>query len=546
MKNWMFYKTDLLPYMRTAAGAMNNTQYLRMKHLITLILILLFHFFSFGQILYPNSEILEYYRVIEMKNNDIQDRLGIFPSIVSQYKKDSLAWNIWADQLQFNGIPDKSIKLMSFRFSNYYNSKYPKGYNDGAVWKGKGFTSVLQGGISGRYGILEFTFAPVVYYSQNVSYDLASQRGNNSPYNYQFTDRRIDWVQRYGDENFIEFDWGQTDVRMAYKNFTLGASTQNIVWGPAQRNPLILSSNAEGIPHVDLGTHTPIQTKIGSIEAKVYWGVLNESEYFDDNNDNNYRYWTGMSISYSPSFIPSLSIGFNRALYKRGEEFTAKDLYKTFWWFENKNETVGQNDEYDQIASATVRWVFKEVGFDTYLEFGKNDFGGSLFGSEPDHARGYTIGMSKYIDLNNTNVIKLTYEHCSVDKAKSGLYRGYNTWYTHHIVTQGYTNNGQVMGASVGPGATTDYIGTELFFKKGLIQLYGERVRFNDDYFIDNILNNDLHDFEWTIGSRLSIFVNGFLLSSECLLSLRKNMYYMAKNDQNNLQLGLSISKQLK
>lgn len=499
---------------------------------------------SEAQILLPDSELLAYQRILELKNDNIDQRLGIFPSLVNQYQKDSLEWNVWSEHYQPQSLKNKDIRLETIQFSNFYNSGYPRGYNDGAIWKGKGLTTVFQAGVSGKYGMIEYSFAPVIYYSQNAEYELAPQNGNTNIYNYQFN-RNVDFVQRYGDNSFTDFDWGQSAIHFVYKAFSIGASTQNVVWGPAQLSPMLLSNNAAGIPHVELGTHKPVNTKIGAIESKFYWGKLRESDYYDDNEENNNRFWAGFVLAYNPSFLPGLTLGFNRAFYKKAEEFVNKDLAIALWRFSDPNDIEGTNDEFDQMGSATVRWLFKEVGFEAYLEFGKNDFGGKLIASaEPEHARGYTLGFSKYVDVLKTNVLKLTYEHTTIDKAKSGLYRGHNSWYTHGIVKHGYTQNGQVLGAGIGPGSNTDFFDAQYFFKSGRIQLIAQRIRFNDDYFIENIEDKFRHDHEWTMEAKYSQYWKGILVGVRAARSSRTNIYYELDNDMLNWSFGLTLTKQ--
>ena len=517
-----------------------------MNKLILLFSIALFVFlssYSQAQVLYPDSELLEYYRILEMKNPGIENRLNIFPSVISTYNKDSLSWNPWSDKVQIQTPKNQSIEILPLRLGNYYNSTYARGYNDGALWKGKGYTGSLQGGVQGKLGILEFTIAPLVYYSQNSSFELAEQTGNNNPYNYQFRNKRIDYVQRYGDSGFTKFNLGQTDVRMVLKWFTLGVSTQNMTWGPSQRNPILMSNNASGFPHIDIGTYKPVETKIGWFETKIYYGSFKKSEYFDDAGEWNYRYWSGFSFGYRPSFLPSLSIGFNRSFYKKAQDFEASDLFVFLGKFDDLDGNQNGNDEYDQLASFTLRWLFEEVGFETYIEYGINDYGSKLIDTEPEHGRGYILGFSKYIDLKEENVLKLTYEHASVDRPKNFTYRINNSWFTHGIVLQGYTHDGQIIGSGIGPGSTSDYFDLQYFFEAGRLQLTAQRIRFDDDYFFLNI--NDLyrHDHEWTLESKYSRFVGDLLIGAEFAISFRENQYFISDNNKTNIYLGLNITK---
>ncbi|MCV9386831.1 capsule assembly Wzi family protein [Reichenbachiella ulvae] len=496
----------------------------------------------FSQVLYPESEWLEYYRVLEIKNEKIENRINIFASIINQYDRDSLSWDIWSSQIPRNKN-NKYISILPIRFANHYNSTYARGYNDGALWKGKGLTSSLQGGLTGKYGILEFTLAPIIFYSQNADFELAPIQGNNHIYNYQFRNQRIDYVQRYGDSSFTQIDWGQTEIRAVYKNMTIGISTQNMVWGPAQRNPIIMSNNAGGFPHFDIGTHKPINTKIGRIEAKVYYGVLNKSDYFSSDNQWNYRYWSGLNIGYNPSFLPSLYIGFNRAFYKKLDDFEASDLIVFIGKFDDTDGGANGNDEYDQLGSLTIRWKFEKVGFETYFEYGLNDYGSKLIDTEPEHGRGYTLGFSKYIDIKTNNVLKLTYEHTSVDKPKNYIYRFNNSWYSHSIVRQGYTQDGQIIGAGIGVGSTTDFFDAQYFFKKGRLNLTAQRIRFDDDYFYSNIQTFYNHDHEWTLESKYSRFIGDYMLGIDFGVCIRENQYFIENNNKTNIFVGLNLTR---
>ncbi|PIB34951.1 hypothetical protein BFP72_05860 [Reichenbachiella sp. 5M10] len=498
---------------------------------------------SQAQVLVPGDVMLDYYRVIEMKNSSVNKRINIYPSIINQYQKDSLSWNPWGDH--FAPVPDDGnyFRVLDGLFANTYITNYPRSYNDGAVWKGKGLTSELHGGITGRIGKFRYTFAPVAYFSQNGEFDLAPQSGNNNPYNYQFRNQRIDYVQRFGDDPFVQFNLGQSELRFVHRKFTLGISTENMVWGPAQNTPILMGNNSAGIPHVDIGTDQPVNTFLGPAEVKFYWGLLSESDYFDDDSSNDNRYWSGVSLGLRSKHVKGLSLGVHRAFYKRADEFTFSDIFISIYRFQNPDPDAAGNDEYDQMGAATIKWEFDEVGFETYIEFAKNDFGGGIFGGEPDHALGYTIGFSKLVDLKNDALLKFTYEHASVGLSKTMFVRVNNSWYTHGIVKQGYTQNGQIIAGGIGPGSNTDYLEIKHYSRAGMIGLNLQRIRFDDDYFFGNISDKFQHDFEWTPGIEYLRIVNKSRLKFDMKYSLRQNMYFIRENKQNNFYFGLSYAR---
>ena len=58
-----------------------------------------------------------------------------------------------------------------------------------------------------------------------------------------------------------------------------------------------------------------------------------------------------------------------------------------------------------------------------------------------------------------------------------------NSWYQSTIIKQGYSNNGQLMGSSIGPGSNNQSI--SLSWNKGYnkIGLFIERVAYNNDFY---------------------------------------------------------------
>src|SRR6266513_3303239 len=49
-----------------------------------------------------------------------------------------------------------------------FNSTFPYGYNDGAIWAGKGVTLALDGGFMLRRGVLSLTVAPLACGAPNA------------------------------------------------------------------------------------------------------------------------------------------------------------------------------------------------------------------------------------------------------------------------------------------------------------------------------------------------------------------------------------------
>lgn len=499
-----------------------------------------------AQVFIPSTYQRDYYDLLRMKN-DFSDPIIYMPSIMYEYAVDtSLDWDIWDGKLDLAKKEEDYVEAIVPQARLSYSSAYPDAYNDGAVWEGKGFNSSLNLGFTGKKGMLSFTFAPVIYYAQNQDFYIAQSPFSKNEFSYPF-EEKIDWVERYGSATVSKFHLGQSEIRLTYRKVSLGLSTQNFVLGPAQVAPIIMSNNAGGIPHIDIGTAGPVDTKIGKIEFKTFWGIMDESDYFDDNADNDQRYITGSTFGFQPKAIPGLSLGLNRVLYRKmfDGDFKPIDLFASLW--KAIEDPDLPNDNYDQMASLMVRWNFKEYGFDAYIEWARNDFPGTIpdFFENPERTRAVTMGLVKTFDFENGEVLRVVYEHTKLNKIKMSVATtGHPTYYVHSVVDNGYTNNGQLLGAYIGPGSNAHHIRFQYYTRKGRVGFNFDRVRFNDDYFIENFAGNPEevpNDHRYRLGLDYLRFIGNFSVDVNFTSGYRKNWYYEDDRKQFNYNLGLRI-----
>ena len=521
------------------------------RFLIATFILVILSFTSNAQVLDPNDMLLDYYKILELKNPNIQERLNIHPSIVNGYKKDSLTWNPWEAYLTVQEEGDKAFTLLPFRTKASFNSTYVRSYNDGAVWQGRGLTMQTQTGFMGRFGKIRYAFAPVVFWSQNQDFDLASNTQENvDPYNYQFNYRPIvvrsfiDYVQRFGDESFFNFNLGQSEIRGVFNWFTFGLSTQNVVFGPAQRNPILLGNSGSMVPHLDLGTDRPVWTPLGFFEGKLYWGKMRESDFGNPLSLNSDQFFTAGAVAWNPKWLPGLTLGINRVFYKRWEDIGLTDLIQTIVSFNPPEDRLFGNDEFDQTASFTIKWSYPEAGFETYLEFAKSDFGGNVFRFEPEHGRAFTVGFIKLVELDEVD-IKLNYEHTTLGQPKNSIIRSYNRIYSHSVARNGYTHRGQLLGAGIGPGSNGDWFDAKFYFRKSMVGATMQRIRFDDDYFFENFTQKENHDFEWSWGVQYEKLMEAGRLGMELIFSDRRSVYFIEDNNKKNIYLAVSFVKPL-
>lgn len=413
------------------------------------------------------------------------------------YESDSTETN-W-----FTAGIDRSVKLKLYgpEWFNSYNTKAPYGQNDGALWQGKGYNTSLTAGARLEAFGFEATFKPQVSWSQNREFDyMPGVYG--SEYSY-FWKGNIDLVQRYGDSSFWTFDWGDTEIRYSWNNFTVGFGFQSPWLGPAWLNPMLGSNNAGTYPKFDIGLR---KTKVympytdwylGEIEGRAWLGYLTESDYFDNDSTNNHRQLTGFSVAYSPSILPGFTIGANKICINYWKDKSAKylnPLYST-----NGSQTGNRIDE-DQKMSLFTTWRFPQVGFEVYGEFGVDDYTGKGF-ANPFHTAIYTVGVKKELSFfrrfQKFNIRpEIIFEWSNFEMSQDfQLQWNYMGYYSHGSIAQGYTQNGQILGAGSGYFGTSQYIALRTYFSKGNITLFLHYNRPDSNYLNNFGVNTSSNDW---------------------------------------------------
>lgn len=390
-----------------------------------------------------------------------------------------------------------ALKIYGPEWFNSYNTAAPYGQNDGALWQGKGYNTSLTAGVRLEAYGFEVTVKPQVAFSQNLGFEIMPGV-YGSEYSY-FWAGNIDLVQRYGDSSFWTFDWGDTELRWTWNTFTIGFGFQSPWLGPAWLNPMLGSNNSGTYPKFDIGLRRTKITLpwlgwyIGDIEGRIWCGKLSESDYFDNDSSNDYRQLTGFSIAYSPAFLPELTFSINKISIARWDEKSIKYL----------NPFYDTNAVEDQKCSFALDLLFPAVGFEFYGELGLDDYNSRGF-ANPFHTAIYTIGAKKEIsffqkfsyfkkfNIRPEIIFEWNNFEMSQDFQLQWHYMGY---YSHGLIKQGYTQNGQIIGAGSGYFGNSQYLALRTYFSKGDITFF---IHFNKPD--TNYLNNkgiDTKEDDW-------------------------------------------------
>lgn len=448
------------------------------------------------ELMIPASELTAYVRMLELQGKATNTPLVYWGSStaprVNGLTIDSS--HVWSNRYRLTphspAAQRPEFRLLDPRVDLTYNSAFPRTTNDGAAWAGRGLSGVLRGGAELRWGRFTARLYPSLVYAQNSDFTLGVGPANTrSPYAYPW-EGGIDFPQRFGTQALAVGDWGQSGIRFDAGSFTAGFSTENLWWGPGYRNAIIMGSAAPGMPHVDLGTGAPIRTGIGDLEVRAIWGQLTRSNYVGASAVDGKRLLDGLTIGYRPNFLPGLTLGLTRVLYHNWSKggVSSSDLLDAFSGIFNRGDRLQpdgtlNNDQNDQLASVTARWLLPQSGAEFYVEFARNDFAGDITDLvlQPDHSRAYTAGFQKTLAAADGALV-LRGENTVLGQTGNRVLRNAGAFYQHSIVTDGYTNKGQLLGAAIGPGSNSQYLGLDRYTAAGRYGLYIERIRYDDDY----------------------------------------------------------------
>ncbi|MBC6426548.1 MAG: hypothetical protein GDA51_08805, partial [Ekhidna sp.] len=161
---------------------------------------------------------------------------------------------------------------------------------------------------------------------------------------------------------------------------------------------------------------------------------------------------------------------------------------------------------------------------------------------EPEHSRGYTFGFQKELKTQQNKSINIIYEHTNLSRNQAWLWRPTPPFYAHGVNKQGYTHEGQLIGAGIGPGGNSDQLMvTSENEREQSIGFLFQRIENNRDHFVTSIQDERKHDIEYSLGFNLIKKLQPFTLFSEITLSHNFNRYYLKDKTNLALLLGTSI-----
>ncbi|MDA9978126.1 capsule assembly Wzi family protein [Flavobacteriaceae bacterium] len=484
------------------------------------------------------------------------------------------------------------IKILPVDYNIEFNSRHPYNRNNGSMGPNRGYQHILSAGIYAEIGPLSIQLKPEYLYSQNKDFEGFGE-GPNGHYTVIWAKRyklwnHIDMPERFGEKSISKTLIGQSSIRLNFKGLSLGLSNENIWWGPSIRNSIMMSNHARGFKHITFNTTKPLKTKIGNFEWQVISGRLESSGYLPAGSDmqhagtniyvpkinqvleqDDWRYLQGYTITYSPKWISGMSIGFIRWI----QMYSALAAGKYSWmegnpgWFPVFSNLFRKNDKYndteaqtDQGAGVFLRWVWLDSNAEIYAEYHYNDAKQNIRDLllDTDHSRAVTVGLQKIFKINNDNFL-FSWEWTQMEQTASKLLRYTGSWYEHINTYHGYTNYGEVLGSSIGPGSNSQYFALSRIRNKEKLGIALEIIDQDNDFYHEAFSNTDgsKGDFrrywkDFNFSFNYSKKYKNLWLSSNLMYSRSLNYqwdledyatpYYHPGNDVNNFHMTLKLA----
>lgn len=226
----------------------------------------------------------------------------------------------------------------------------------------------------------------------------------------------------------------QSTIALHYNYFAIGASSENMWFGPGFHSSLSMSNNARGFNHYFIGTLNEIKIKKMGLNFRYF---VSERK----NLLSNKFYHTALASTLSIYSNPTITLGFSRAYLSGGLsdfEWSINDASKLVFepLFGNSKDSSPLSsgepiywEPWDQILTGFIDLYFPKDKIHLYLEIGSDDSRANLtdFLAHWDHALGYVIGFKKS-NLFNNNSFLFAMEYSSTKNSTNTLnpefYRG--------------------------------------------------------------------------------------------------------------------------
>lgn len=393
------------------------------------------------------------------------------------------------------------------------NTDLPITENDGSLLPAIGMQQRASIGAYFKWHFLSIQLQPEWVVAENLAPAPFTRDPLDNNYlsrYYHFIVNKIDLFERIGTERLETFHWGQSNIRINFKNFSTGISSENLWWGPGRRNSLVMTNTAPGFLHYTFQTRQPWKTPIGNIEFQAVYGQLDNPRFESPDHAMMRTFWEGgilqkptarrhmwgYAFSWNPKWIPGLHIG---AAGTEQFYIDSVGVEPTFLILDAENKPGIQ-----RLGALFARYAMPKEQAEVYFEYGRANQFASPFNIWSDTIpTGYVLGARKLfpVRIMGKSHIEIAGEITQLQLPDARLIFNTenvfslprtNSWYTHPFMTQGYTHDAQALGASIGPGSNAQRLDISWVQGYKRISFFGERVSRNTDFNYYNYLTGNL------------------------------------------------------
>lgn len=452
------------------------------------------------------------------------------------------------------------VQLMPLVWQNQVNSNFPYGWNDAGMIPAAGYQTMVAAGVYAQYKFLSIQFRPEFVFAQNSDFEGFEGTDRNAWGKWYRYMNRIDAPERFGTGSYTRFFPGQSSIRLNFHPISIGISTESLWWGPGMKNSLLMSNNAPGFLHATINTTRPIHTPIGSFEGQLVGGKLEASgftptplgnpNHYDDlykPKPDDWRYFSGLTLSYQPKWLPGLSLGFNTVFTVNHKDMGNKlGDYLPFFPSNSMSENFDPDDinnvadqaAQDVNASVFFRWLIPEAQFEIYGEYARNDRSYDLrdLAVQLNHSRSYMFGLRKLFPvriMDEKDLFEVAFEITQLEPSKNVELRLTSPMYGHTIVTNGYTNLGQILGAGIGYGNNLQTLNVGWLRGGRQIGIQLERLVHHNALFYDLIADRRRNWVDFNFGFYGNYDYKRFIFTGRLIFTKAYNYQYRIGESRN-------------
>jgi hypothetical protein len=424
--------------------------------------------------------------------------------------------------------PGSYLVVLAPRADLTWNSRIPYSINDGAAWAGRGLTSRSVVGIEAVAGPVRLIAAPELVSEQNAEFDDLLPGAWDAAQRERFTtpwsvgQNAIDLPYRFGDQSVTRLLAGESSLLLRAGPIEGGVATESQWWGPGIRNAILITDNAGGIPHALLRTAHPLGTPVGAISVTWMAGRLWSTRF--DTASGGSRTVSGAAVVLNP--FRGLDLGMGRVVYATADDPTAGDAAAVFTRWRGAGDTTAAHP-YEQMFSLFGRWRLIPDGAEVYFEWARRRLPTPRqLLEQPEDGQGYVLG-GQWTRPAGSGSVRLQGEFTYLEESSTYRAHPVGTWYAGRAVPQGYTHRGQVLGAAIGPGASSQWFATDYLAPRWQLGASVNRIRWANDAYYQQGPNKYLaHDVSVLAGLRASVCVAGAWVTAQWTGGPRYNFMF--------------------